>query len=173
MNMLQVKRSVAVAILTVFLHLCLPPALHAELKVGDAMPDLATLSLEGELPKDLAGKILVVDLWASWCLPCKQSFPALQELNEKYRDRGVVLIGVSLDKKKQQMERFLKKEPVTFTILRDAEEKLAMATDMEAVPTTLIVGPDGKVRYIHSGYHGDETKQEYIDEIETLLKAKP
>src|SRR5205814_2609387 len=98
------------------------PASAALPKEGDAFPDLSKFGLEGTLP-DLHGKVVIVDFFASWCEPCKESFPAMEELKQKYGDK-LVIVAVNVDKKKADMDDFVKKHPVTFTIVRDASSKL-------------------------------------------------
>jgi len=141
----------------------------AALKVGDTLPDLTTFKLEGKLPADLNGKVVVVDFWASWCLPCAESFPALDELQKKYGDR-LVIVAVNVDEKAAKMEGFLKKHPVSFTIVRDAEQKLVAVAEPPTMPTSFVLDGEGKVRFIHQGFHGAETRQQYQTEIESLLK---
>ena len=138
-------------------------------KVGDAFPVLADYKLEGTLP-DTKGKVVVVDFWASWCGPCKASFPAFRELHEKFADRGVVIIAVSIDEDKGEMEGFLKKAKVPFAAVRDAKQKLAEKLSIESIPTTFILGLDGKIAALHNGYGGDSTKLELIATVEKLLK---
>jgi thiol-disulfide isomerase/thioredoxin len=141
----------------------------AALKVGDALPDLGGFKLEGKLPDSLKGKVVVVDFWASWCLPCAESFPVLDELQKKYGDR-LVVVGVNVDEKSSDMAGFLKKHQVSFTIVRDAEQKLVAVAEPATMPTSFILGTDGKVRFLHNGFHGAETAKEYTTEIESLLK---
>ena len=141
----------------------------AALKVGDSLPDLASFKLEGKLPDALKGKIVVVDFWASWCLPCAKSFPVLEELQKKYADRLVVL-AVNVDEKKANMDHFLAKHPVSFNIVRDAGQKLVAVAEPATMPTSFILDGDGKVRFLHNGFHGEDTRKEYISEIESLLK---
>ncbi len=141
----------------------------AALKVGDALPDLATFKLEGKLPDTLKGKIVVVDFWASWCLPCAESFPVMDELQKKYGGR-VVILAVNVDEKAAKMEKFLAKHPVTFTVVRDAQQKLVATVEPETMPTSFILDGEGKVRFLHKGFHGDETRKQYISEIDSLLK---
>ncbi len=142
---------------------------QAALKVGDSMPDLASFKLEGKLPDSLKGKVVLVDFWASWCLPCAKSFPVLDELQKKYGDR-VVIVGVNVDEKKSNMDTFLKKHPVSFTIVRDGEQKLVSVVSPETMPTSFILDSEGKVRFLHNGFHGEETQKEYVGEIDSLLK---
>ncbi|MBI5772648.1 MAG: TlpA family protein disulfide reductase [Verrucomicrobia bacterium] len=148
-------------------------AAAAALKPGDAFPDLAPFQLEGTVP-DLKGKVVLVDFWASWCPPCKASFPVLEELQKKYGPQGFVLLAVNVDEKKADMDGFLKsrKPPVSFTVVRDSQQKLVAAVSVETMPTSFILGPDGKVKAVHSGFHGDKTKKQYAAEIEELLKKK-
>ena len=142
----------------------------AALKVGDTLPDLASFKLEGKLPDTLAGKIVVVDFWASWCLPCAKSFPVLDELQKKYQDQGLVILAVSVDEKPAKMETFLKKNPVSFTVVRDAGHQLVAAAEPQTMPTSYIIDREGKVRFLHNGFHGAATRKEYVDQIESLLK---
>jgi thiol-disulfide isomerase/thioredoxin len=142
---------------------------EAALKVGDNLPDLAGFKLEGKLPDTLKGKIVVVDFWASWCLPCAESFPVMEELQKKYGDR-VVILAVNVDEQAAKMEKFLTKHPVTFTVVRDASQKLVAVVEPETMPTSFILDGQGKVRFLHKGFHGEATRQQYLSEIESLLK---
>jgi thiol-disulfide isomerase/thioredoxin len=144
----------------------------AGIKVGDSFPDLAAYKLEDVAP-DIKGKVVLVDFWASWCGPCKQSFPALDELQKKYGPQGFVIIAVNEDEKKSDMDDFKKQHPVSFTMVRDAGadgKKLIDQVDVSAMPSSFLIDTTGKVRFAHTGYHGNETKQQYAHEIETLLK---
>ena len=144
-----------------------------ELKVGDSLPDLTSFKLEGKLPDSLRGKVVLVDFWASWCLPCAESFPVMNELHKEYGDRGLVIIAVSVDEKQKEMEFFIKKRPASFTVVRDAEHKLVGAFNPPTMPTSFLVDAKGKVRFLHKGFRAKETSKEYRTEIETLLKEKP
>jgi thiol-disulfide isomerase/thioredoxin len=144
----------------------------AALKVGDAMPDFAHLELEGKLPDSLKGKVVILDFWASWCLPCAASFPAMDQLQKKYGDR-LVIIAVNVDEKKANMDAFLKKHTVAFTVVRDGKQKVVAEVAPETMPTSFIVDGEGKVRYLHNGFHGAETEKQYVTEIESLLKRTP
>jgi thiol-disulfide isomerase/thioredoxin len=143
------------------------------LKVGDNFPELNGFELEGKLPESLKGKVVLVDFWASWCAPCRESFPALEDLHKRLAAKGVVVIGVSVDEVRGEMERFLKKNPVTFTVLRDAKQRLVARAGVPTMPTSLLVDRTGRVRFIHAGYQGKETKLLLERELTTLLEATP
>jgi len=143
---------------------------RAGVKIGEPFIDITAFKLEGKLPDSLTNKVVIVDFWASWCDPCKESFPALNELQKKYADRGVIVIAVNVDEEKADMERFLKENPASFVVVRDAGQKLVEKSGISTMPSSFVIGCDGRVRFIHSGFHGDKTKKEYEEQIESLLK---
>jgi thiol-disulfide isomerase/thioredoxin len=139
------------------------------LKEGDPFPDLTRCGLEGSLP-DLHGKIVLVDFFASWCEPCKESFPAMEELHQKYASKGLVIVAVNLDKKKEDMEDFLKKHPASFTVVRDSANKLVSQVKIPTMPSSFLLDRSGNVKAFHRGFKGAETRKQYAEEIEALLK---
>ncbi len=142
----------------------------AQWKTGSALPDLKTFSLEGTLPSGMAGKVIIVDFWASWCGPCKASFPVLNELQQKHSAAGLIILAINEDQKAASMKTFLDNNPVSFTVLRDANHKLVEAAGVESMPTSFVIDRSGKIRYVHAGFHGDKTTEKYNSEIELLLK---
>lgn len=144
-------------------------AFAATPKPGDTFPDLSKFGLEGTLP-DMKGKVVLVDFFASWCGPCKESFPAMQELHKKFAGKDFVIIAINVDKKKSDMDDFLKKHPADFAIVRDAASKLVNEVKIPTMPTSFVVGRDGKVHSMHRGFKGEESRKKYIEEVEALLK---
>jgi thiol-disulfide isomerase/thioredoxin len=144
-------------------------ATAAGVKTGDPFPDLASFQLEGKLPEPLKDKVVMIDFWASWCEPCKASFPAMEALQKKYGPQGLVVIAVNVDEKKSDMEDFLKKNPASFAVVRDAKQKLVEKASIATMPSSFLIDRAGKVRFIHTGFRGEETKKKYEQEIETLL----
>jgi len=141
-------------------------------RTGDTLPALDSFKLEGKLPDKLKGQVILLDFWASWCGPCKKSFPAMQELQKHFAGRGLVIIAVSVDEKRGDMERFLKGMDVSFTTVRDAEQKLVAAADATTMPTSFLIDRAGKIRFVHSGFLGDQTVKQYYEQIELLLKER-
>ena len=146
-------------------------ALAAPLKPGDAFPDLSKFGLEGTLP-DLKGKVVLVDFFASWCGPCKESFPAMQELHKKFGGQDFIILAINLDKKKEAMADFLKSHPADFAIVRDAANKLVAEVKIPTMPTSFLLDREGKVHSVHGGFKGDETRKKYTEEIAALLKSQ-
>ena len=150
--------------------LCAASALAGPLKVGDALPTLAELKFEGT-PPEVSGRVVLIDFWASWCGPCKKSFPVMKELQDKFGARGLLVLAISVDEEKSAMDSFLKKNPIPFAVVRDGAGKAPELFGIEKMPTSFIVGADGKIAAIHGGFDGESTRKEYLKEIETALKA--
>ncbi len=138
-------------------------------KVTDRLPDLKGKGLEGRVP-ELAGQVVLVDFWASWCGPCKKSFPELEALYKEYGAKGLVVLGVNVDDSAEAMQEFLDKHPVTFPMVRDAQHKIAAQASIEGMPSSYVIDRKGVIRAVHSGFHGEETVKAYREEIERLLK---
>jgi cytochrome c biogenesis protein CcmG/thiol:disulfide interchange protein DsbE len=169
MNMSLINKSMLVG--AIALTLCTSSTLAGGkgIKVGDTLPELSTFGLQGQLPDDLKGKVVLLDFWASWCGPCKESFPVMDELQQKYGAKGLVILAVNVDEKIAAMQDFLKDHPVQFNILHDATKKLVGAANIASMPTSFLIGKDGKVVAIHKGFHGKDTAKEYVAEVEKLL----
>lgn len=140
-------------------------------KAGMRLPDLGTFGLDGKLPA-LQGKVLVLDFWAPWCGPCRASFPVLEKLSATYAARGVVVLGVNVDKDAGKMASFMAEHPVTFPVVRDAAGNLVKSAQIAAMPTTFIVGADGVIAEVHNGFSVKEGPSKLAASIEAAL-AKP
>jgi thiol-disulfide isomerase/thioredoxin len=140
----------------------------AQAKKGSRFPDLNNFKLEGDLP-DLSGKVLLVDFWASWCGPCRKAMPAVAKLHETYQGQGLVVLGISIDDSASDMEGFLKKNPVPFTTLRDPKGHMAKALDVKSIPTSFIVGSDGRIHGVHVGFNERTSPAKYAADIEAAL----
>ncbi|PTY06180.1 hypothetical protein DB347_12065 [Opitutaceae bacterium EW11] len=144
---------------------------RAELTPGAAFPALERVKFEGALPADLAGKVVLVDFWASWCGPCKASFPALNKIHHEYADRGLRILGVSVDERRPAYEAFLSRMKPEFAVVRDAQQQLVGQVQVPTMPTSYLLDRTGKVRFVHRGYH-PTTDEELRKEISQLLDEK-
>ncbi len=117
------------------------------LQAGEPVPAYAAVDLAGDTLAlaDLRGEVVVLNLWATWCHPCREEMPALQRLHETYRDRGLRVLGVSIDGRSsaELIPGFLEEVGVTFPILRDPEERVVRAFTTMGVPETFLIGRDG------------------------------
>ena len=145
--------------------------MRAQLEPGASFPSLASAGLVGTVP-DTAGKVVLVDFWASWCAPCKASFPFYSQLATTYSPRGLVVVGVSVDKDPSAYASFVSRLKPTFVTVHDAKQKLVADVQVPTMPTSYLVDRTGKVRYLHAGFHGDQTEHEVLKEVEALLGEK-
>ena len=143
------------------------------LNIGDTFPNLTAFGLEGDLPTTLKGHIVVVDFWASWCGPCKQTFPLLDELHHRFSERGLIILAINEDKSRAAMAEFLMEYPVRFKVLRDAKKKLAAEVNVPALPTSYILSGEGKVLAIQSGASIVQNRKRFIKEVEHWLETNP
>lgn len=98
------------------------------------------------------GKIVYVDFWASWCGPCRQSFPWMNEMQARYGAKGLQVVGVNLDAKTDDARRFLAETPARFAIAFDPAGATPRAYGIKGMPSSVLIGPDGKVLYEHAGF---------------------
>jgi len=110
-----------------------------------------------------------VDFWASWCAPCRVSFPMLDALYRENGSRGFVVVGVNKDVSIDDAQKFLKKVPVTFTLVGDAKDAAAKAFDVKTMPSGYLVDRKGVVRKVHRGFTL-ETGAAIREEVEALLR---
>ena len=142
-------------------------------EVGKSAPDLKiqTVNGKGEITRaSLEGKVAIVDFWATWCGPCKQSFPKLEEL-AKQNSGKVQVIGISVDDKSDGVADFAKSNGATFPIGWDDGHSIANRWKVDSMPTTYILDSTGTVRFIHAGYHDGEA--EVIAKELATLAAEP
>jgi thiol-disulfide isomerase/thioredoxin len=145
---------------------------RGQVTVGDAFPSLSSAGLAGGAAPATDGKIVLVDFWASWCAPCKASFASLGRINADFASRGLVIVAVSVDEKPMNYSAFVKKWQPPFPALLDQNQKLVGAVKVPAMPTSYLVGRDGRVRFVHQGFHGSSTETEWRAHIESLLAEK-
>lgn len=98
------------------------------------------------------GKVVFVDFWASWCPPCRQSFPWMADMFDRYSSKGLVIVAIDLDKKRGKANAFLETFPAPFVVAFDPSGKTAEAFHVDAMPSSFLVGRDGKIIQSHAGF---------------------
>jgi cytochrome c biogenesis protein CcmG/thiol:disulfide interchange protein DsbE len=114
------------------------------------------------------GKVVLVDFWASWCLPCKTSFPALDSLYREYQPRGLEVLAVNLDERRRDADAFLRDRSHHLTVLFDPTGAAPKAFGVKGMPSSFLIDKAGNIRFSHMGYSGNVDKN-YRREIAQLL----
>jgi len=127
------------------------------------------LSSDGTL--DLSawkGQVVYLDFFASWCGPCRQSFPWMMDVQQRFKDRGFVVLAVNVDKDHELAAKFIKQFRPSFPIFFDSDGRLAEQMKVEGMPSSLIFDRTGKVRFAHTGFRLDQHLV-LEDELASLL----
>ena len=144
---------------------------------GDAAPTFTLDSLNGAGKLEVAkGKVTLVDFWATWCEPCKKSFPKLQELHMKHKSSGLNIVAISVDDENTKIKGFASRFSAKFPVGWDNDHSLAKkyfgAAKDPTMPTSFLIDKTGKIRFVHTGYHDGE-EQEIEKEYKQLAAEKP
>ncbi len=118
------------------------------------------------------GKVVYLDFWASWCGPCKLSFPYMNSLARRFQSEGLVIIADNLDHQSTDAESFLHEVNSRFPVIFDRDGVLATRFQVDDMPTSVLVGRDGTVRYVHKGFFQDK-EDEYTAHVLKLLREQP
>jgi peroxiredoxin len=119
---------------------------------------------------DFKGKVVLLDFWATWCGPCRQEMPLLEDIYKKYKPMGFTMLGVNVEPDSKAAEAWLaKQKPVSFPIAFDTESKVSKMYKVAGMPSTVFVDRKGNIRIMHKGYKpGDENI--YLTQIRSMLK---
>ena len=138
---------------------------------GQKAPDFALKSSTGENLRlsEFRGDVVMINFWATWCGPCRQEMPLLDELYNRYQRVGFNLLGVNIDDDSRRAMQMAEELGIDFPVLFDATKEVSRLYEVEAMPVTVLVDREGTVRYVHHGYKpGYEDK--YLDQIRSLLR---
>jgi peroxiredoxin len=138
---------------------------------GQVAPDFALKSSTGENLRlsEYRGNVVMINFWATWCGPCRQEMPLLDELYTRYERVGFRLLGVNIDDDSRRAMQMIEDLGVSFPVLFDTRKEVSKLYEVEAMPATVLVDREGNVRYVHHGYKpGYEDK--YLDQVRSLLR---
>ena len=130
--------------------LLLPNAALA-VEAGKPLPALGMNEIQAT-----KGQYIYIDYWASWCGPCRQSFPWMNALQAKLGSKGLKVVAVNVDAKRADADKFLTHTPAQFTIAYDPLGESAKKLAIKTMPTSMLVNPDGKILFVHSGFRAEE-----------------
>jgi len=169
-NAIVMKRPL-LALVSLSLACAVAPA--SGVGVGEAAPPLTLATAKGDTVAldGLRGQVVYVDFWASWCGPCKRSFPWMNELVQRYGDKGLAVVAVNVDKKHDDAERFLTQTPARFTVVYDAPGVTPSAWAVKGMPSSYLVDRAGRVVLVEQGFR-DEQKPAVEQRIRELLAAR-
>jgi peroxiredoxin len=138
---------------------------------GQVAPDFALRSTTGQNLRlsEYRGDVVMINFWATWCGPCRQEMPLLDELYGRYQRVGFNLLGVNIDDDSSRALRMVEELGIHFPVLFDERKEVSRLYNVEAMPATFLVDREGNVRHVHHGYKpGYEEK--YLDQIRALLR---
>ena len=153
------------------LLVCAAGAASAAVQLLANAPDFTLRSVGGANVRlaEQRGQVVLVNFWATWCGPCLQEMPHLNRLHDRYRASGFVLLGVNIDDDPRAATALAIKLGLRFPVLLDTDKKVSRVYDMSAMPATLLIDRDGRVRHIHRGYR-DGVEKTYEEQVRSLLK---
>jgi len=138
---------------------------------GQPAPDFALKSSSGENLRlsEYRGDVVMINFWATWCGPCRQEMPLLDELYSRYQRVGFNLLGVNIDDDSSRAMDMINELGVSFPVLFDATKEVSRLYQVDAMPVTVIVDREGNIRHVHQGYKPGY-EQKYLDQIRALLR---
>jgi peroxiredoxin len=155
----------------VFLGIVASGSLASTGLVGEAAPDFALKSASGVNLRlsEYRGEVVMINFWATWCGPCRQEMPLLDDLYGRYQRVGFKLLGVNIDDDSNKAMEMVEELGVSFPVLFDADKSVSKRYQVEAMPVTLLIDRSGTVRHVHHGYKPGY-EQKYLTEIRALLR---
>jgi thiol-disulfide isomerase/thioredoxin len=142
--------------------------------LGQAAPAFTTTDVEGhpiELQKYIGKNVVLLDFWATWCGPCVQAMPEVDEVAKKFKDKGLVFYAVNVGEEAGAIKDFLANAKLEVPVAKDTDNKISALYKVEGIPQTLLIGKDGKVQVVHVGFNG-ELGSMLTKEVEDLLAGK-
>ena len=167
--MMQLRIQGAVWLICSVLALGVPGDDAVAAGVGQSAPQFELPGLSAAIKLvDLRGKVVYVDFWASWCGPCKQSFPWLNQMQARYRAQGLEIVGINVDVRRKDADQFLAQVPARFTLAFDARGDTPAQYAAKGMPTSFLIGRDGMIVASHVGFQVEDASR-MEDEIRRAL----
>lgn len=140
-------------------------------EINEPVADFTLNSRQGDKLRleNFRGQVVMLNFWASWCGPCRQEMPLMDDIYEQYKDLGFTVLAVNVDANREEAHRFLDKVPVTYPILYDPESRVSELYQVQAMPTTIMIDRNGMARFIHYGYKPGY-EDDYEQQIRQLLR---
>lgn len=165
-------RLAGAALLLVVVASCAAPERHVPPRIGEAARPYAAATLEGDTIslESLRGEVVLLNLWATWCTPCREETPYLQEIYEQHRDQGFRIVGASMDTRNQAeaVRMFVDEYEVTYTILHDPTMRGMDAYQALGLPATFLIDREGTLRWLRFGPI-PEGDPEFLAALESVL----
>ena len=135
---------------------------------ADLAPDFTLKSASGKNIRlsELKGRIVMLNFWATWCGPCAEEIPHLNELHDSLDPYDFELLGINIDEDQSKAIHLAKKLEVNFPVLFDEDKNVSRSFDIKAMPTTIIIDRAGKIRHVNKGY-----KKGYIERYHRQVQA--
>lgn len=167
------RRTFALAFLGAAL-LSLSPSPASAASESETPPNFRLTTVDGKPVQlsDFKGKVVYLDFWASWCGPCKHTLPWMQRLQQRYRADGLEVVAVNLDPSPADAQPLLTSVRPTFTVLYDPAGSAASDYQVPTMPTSFLIGRDGRIAAVHSGF-ADEDESVIEREVARLVGSKP
>jgi peroxiredoxin len=161
-------KKVKVGFIALVLSLGMSPNAHA-LNMGDKAADFSLPGKQGQVKlSDTAGSVVYLDFWASWCGPCRQSFPWMNQMQAKYSAKGFKVVAVNLDARNDDAMKFLAQNPANFTVAFDSKGQTPKAFGVKGMPTSFLIDKSGKILSVHLGFKPAD-KEEMEKQIQNAL----
>lgn len=166
-----IKRKLAACAFITLAGLCLSTSALA-LEAGARAPDFELPDVQGSVKLSQAqGKVIYLDFWASWCGPCRESFPWMNNMQAKFKEKGLQVIAINLDAKNEDARKFLSEHQAQFTVLFDPKGATPRQYGVKGMPTSFLIGKDGKVLAQHKGFN-EAARAELEQKILSALEGQ-
>ncbi len=138
---------------------------------GQQAPDFALKSMAGENLRlsEYRGEVVMINFWATWCGPCRQEMPMLDEIYQRYQKIGFALLGVNIDDDRRRAEKMIETLGISFPVLFDDAKEVSRMYNVDAMPVTYLIDREGTVRHVHFGYKPG-FEHAYVEELRSLLR---